>query len=266
LKLEGVFCDEIKSKDVVRLGIKVIGSMLVLTVKRKPDGSIDKYKARLVALGNQQSANQYDAISSLFARSATVKLLIAIQAELGAKSCVMDVKGAYLKSACKGKDLYLRVMDKTYKLKKYLYGLKQAGRKWNELLSETLIKLGYKQSEYDPSLFFLVHDDGTYVYMCIHVGDFDVIASDQTLIDQLHGELEKKFGKVVIKRDEVLAYLGMQVRSILNRKNLSHFKDGRMTIPSSKLMAWLRFQILLDYIDGMVEAECLSSLEFSSVP
>jgi len=55
LKLEGVFGDEIKSKDVVRLGIKVIGSMLVLTVKRKPDGSIDKYNARLVALGNQQS-------------------------------------------------------------------------------------------------------------------------------------------------------------------------------------------------------------------
>jgi hypothetical protein len=211
LKLEGVFGDEIKSKDVVRLGIKVIGSMLVLTVKRKPDGSIDKYKARLVALGNQQSANQYDAISSPTARSATVKLLIAIQAKLGAKSCVMDVKGAYLKSACTDEDLYLRVMDKTYKLKKYLYGLKQAGRKWNELLSETLIKLGYQQSKYDPSLFFLVHDDGTYVYMCIHVDDFYVIASDQNLIDQLHGELEEKFGEVVIKSDEVLAYLGMQV-------------------------------------------------------
>ena len=33
-------------------GANVLGSMYVLQIKRKPDGSVDKYKARLVAFGN----------------------------------------------------------------------------------------------------------------------------------------------------------------------------------------------------------------------
>ncbi len=99
------------------------------------------------------------------------------------------------------------------KLKKYLYGLKQAGRKWNELLSETLIKLGYTQSEYDPSLFFQHFDDGTYVLMCIHVDDFYVVASKRSLMKQLHAKLEEAFGEVSIKSDEILGYLGMQVNT-----------------------------------------------------
>ena len=43
-------------------GSNVIGSMLVLTVKRRPDGTIDKYKARLVAFGNHQKASSYEQV------------------------------------------------------------------------------------------------------------------------------------------------------------------------------------------------------------
>ena len=45
-------------------GCKAIPSMFVLQIKRLPDGKIDKYKARLVALGNYQTADQYNSISS----------------------------------------------------------------------------------------------------------------------------------------------------------------------------------------------------------
>ena len=45
-------------------GANVLGSMLVLVIKRKPDGTIDKYKARLVALGNQQKPDSYGDIKS----------------------------------------------------------------------------------------------------------------------------------------------------------------------------------------------------------
>jgi Reverse transcriptase (RNA-dependent DNA polymerase) len=74
--------------------IRIIGTMIVLQVKRKTDGTIDKYKARLVALGNQQLKEQFDKIKSPTARTASVKMLVAIQAKLNALSCVMDVKGA----------------------------------------------------------------------------------------------------------------------------------------------------------------------------
>ena len=72
--------------------------MLVLVIKRKPDGSIDKYKARLVALGNQQRPDSYGEIKSATARSSTAKMLMSIQAKTNGKSMVLDVKGAYLKS------------------------------------------------------------------------------------------------------------------------------------------------------------------------
>ena len=39
------------------------------------------------------------------------------------------------------------------KLKRSLYGLKQAGRYWNQMLSERLIELGLRQSKSDPCLF-----------------------------------------------------------------------------------------------------------------
>ena len=126
---EGVL-EFVKKKDIPE-GVRPLGSMFVLSIKRKPNGEIDKYKARLVAFGNQQPSSSYGQIKSGTARSATVKLLISIQAKTGAVSMVLDVKGAYLKSVideAKGEKLYLRLPDGSLaKLKKYLYGLKQAG-------------------------------------------------------------------------------------------------------------------------------------------
>ncbi len=54
----------------------------MLQVKRKTEGTIDKDKARLAAVGNQQSQDTFDAIKRPTARSATVKLLIRIHSLL----------------------------------------------------------------------------------------------------------------------------------------------------------------------------------------
>lgn len=56
-ELEQLKADEVYKEHRGKLpsGVTPIGCMWVLTVKRKPDGSIDKYKARLVALGNHQN-------------------------------------------------------------------------------------------------------------------------------------------------------------------------------------------------------------------
>jgi len=164
---EGVF-EECLSEQVPR-NAKVIGSMMVLTIKRDPtkSGQIDKYKARLVALGNQQHESTYDDIKSGTARSASVKLLIALQAILGSYSVVMDVKGAYLKSKVKeDKQLYMRLPDKRIvKLKKYLYGLKQAGYEWQQNITSCLIQLGYRRSTTDELVFSKWWDNGDYMIM-----------------------------------------------------------------------------------------------------
>ena len=208
---EGVYTEV--DYNTIGSSTRIIGTMMVLQVKRTPEGKIDKYKARLVALGNQQTTDQYDWIKSPTARSATVKLLISLQAKLSAKSCVMDVKGAYLKSKIDvdKEKLFVKLPNNKYALlKKYLYGLKQAGYHWSELLSLTLMKLGYKRSKFDPCLFYL-HKEKNYILMATHVDDFYIVTSKKDMIYTLHKQLVREFGEVTIKDDDVLSYLGMKI-------------------------------------------------------
>ena len=169
---EGVFEE---NKEKFKKGANIIGSMIVLTIKRNQDGSIDKYKARLVCLGNQQDESSYDCIKSGTARAATVKMLISLQAKTGVASMVLDVKGAYLKSHVRediDEKLYVRLPDnRIMKLKKYLYGLKQAGFEWEKNVTACLIAAGYQQSEADPRTFSRWQGK-RYIIMCIHVDDF----------------------------------------------------------------------------------------------
>ena len=73
------------------MNVNLIGSMLFVQIKRKSDGTIDKYKARLVAMGNRQKPDSYKDISSLTPRTASVKMLISFRAKMKAYSSVLDV-------------------------------------------------------------------------------------------------------------------------------------------------------------------------------
>ena len=195
-------------------GANIIGAMIVLQIKRNQDGSIDKYKARLVCLGNQQDESSYDAIKSGTARSSTVKLIISLQAKTRGVSMVLDVKGAYLKSHIReelNEKLYVVLPDKrVMKLKKYLYGLKQAGYEWERNVTACLVNAGYSQSEADPRTFSLWVGE-RYAVMCLHVDDFFVMASDTSMLEDVYQVLIAEYGQVTIKDGDLLAYLGMQV-------------------------------------------------------
>jgi hypothetical protein len=196
-------------------GANVIGSMMILSVKRKPDGTIDKYKARLVMLGNLQKGASYDQIKAGTVRNSTVKLLISLQAKIKGVSMVLDIKGAYLKSAIADPEkekLYIRYPDgRIYKLLKYVYGLKQAGYEWQKNITGELVRLGYRQSPTDP-LVFSRHTGKSWIIMCIHVDDFYVVASKPDLLNELYESLTKTYGSVSMVDGDLLSYLGMQVQ------------------------------------------------------
>jgi hypothetical protein len=206
-------CFEYTSYDEIKhIDTKVLNSMIILTIKRNPDGTVDKYKARLVILGNQQDNDQYDLIKSPTARSSMVKLAIALQAKTNSYSAVFDVKGAYLKASIGDKhDLYVRLPGgELVKLKKYVYGLKQAGYEWNQLLCRTLLSAGYKQSQHDKCLFYRKKKNNL-IFMVTHVDDFYVVSSSKEQIEELYGVLKEAFGEVARKEGDVLAYLGMHI-------------------------------------------------------
>ena len=66
------------------------------------------------------------------------------------------------------------------KLRKTLYGLKQAGKKWYDSLCRSLADIGFKKSEADPAVFY-VHVGNDVVVLAIHVDDSTMTGSSVTL-------------------------------------------------------------------------------------
>ena len=78
--------------------VKPIGSKWVYTVKLKSDGSLDRYKARLVALGNKQEYGlDYEETFSPVAKMTTVRTILAFVSSKSWPLHQMDVKNAFFK-------------------------------------------------------------------------------------------------------------------------------------------------------------------------
>ena len=77
--------------------VKPIGSKWVFSVKLRSDGSLDRYKARLVALGNKQEYGvDYEETFAPVSKMTTVRTILAIAASQSWRLHQMDVKNAFL--------------------------------------------------------------------------------------------------------------------------------------------------------------------------
>eukprot|EP00253_Pinus_taeda_P021348 PITA_21348 len=78
-------------------GKKPISCKWVYKVKYKADGSLDKYKARLVARGfSQKEGIEYEETFAPTAKMSTIRLVLALTAQFKWKAHQMDVKSAFL--------------------------------------------------------------------------------------------------------------------------------------------------------------------------
>ena len=106
-----------------------------------------------------------------------------------------------------------------WKLKKTLYGLKRAPKAFYDQLTAYLEEIGYTRSANDRCLFHRRFEDGKQIMFCIHVDDFAVAASDNSLIDDLVTALKLKY---IIKESESLEdFLGVHMEQVDGRLHLS---------------------------------------------
>lgn len=75
----------------------IVGSKWVYKIKRNPDGSVSRYKARLVAQGyNQEKGLDYDETFSHVLRHSTVRIVLALATMFKWELRQLDVKNVFL--------------------------------------------------------------------------------------------------------------------------------------------------------------------------
>ena len=78
------------------------------------------------------------------------------------------------------------------KLYKSLYGLKQAGRKWYEIMCPMLTEMGFKKCEADQAVFY-IHTGKDILILAIHVNDCTMTGSSDDLIQSYKLKIKSKY-------------------------------------------------------------------------
>jgi hypothetical protein len=180
-------------------GQKAIGSRLVFKIKWLGDGSIERYKARLVAQGFSQIPGlDFDETFAPVVKLTSVRVLCALAVRLKLHFHHLDVDTAFLNGDL-DEELYMRLPQgigehsgKIVRLLKSIYGLKQAGRIWNILLDAELGKMGFKRIHADFCIYILKDGD----YLCIiavYVDDIGILCNDLIFMARIKKRIARHF-------------------------------------------------------------------------
>ena len=172
---------------------KAILCKWVLKKKRKADGEVSRYKARLVICGNLDNAP----IAHTFAPVVdftVVRLVLAVAAQRKWLVHQVDYSNAFLQGRLDRK-VYMTVptmldnvpSGKVCLLQKSLYGLREAPRIWYELLSKDLKAIGLEPMPSAPCVF-----RGNGVLVLCYVDDLLVMAENEARLKSLKRKLAEK--------------------------------------------------------------------------
>ena len=169
---------------------QVVKSMWAFRRKRKPDGSISRYKGRLVVRGDLQRGNF--STNETFApvcEWSTVRMLFTLGIMKDWKTASIDFKNAFTQGFLP-KPIYLELppgfsqanpesSDLVMKVTTSLYGDRRAANIWYRTIRKVLTskEIGFTVSEFDPCLF--IRGD---CMICLYVDDVVIHAKDDATV------------------------------------------------------------------------------------
>lgn len=202
-------------------------TVMTFVMKKKyyPDGTVDKFKARGCFRGDLVNDDLTETYSpTIGALTYALVQNIAIIDDM--QQCLVDTVGAFLAQTYPDDavPLYVRFDDDVasicgikkrqwFRIRKFLYGIKNAGRAYYMAYSGLLIANNYCQSTTDPCLFYRIDSSGK-IYIWIHVDDSYVCGSSQKLLTEFVDVVQLKY-QVTIK-DTVENYIGVHLETLAN--------------------------------------------------
>ncbi|MCO5577054.1 hypothetical protein L7F22_030876 [Adiantum nelumboides] len=180
---------------------KLVTCKWLLRKKFHSDGSVSRYKARLVARGfSQVPGMDYSETFSPVLRITTFRVLIAIAAQFHFLLHQMDVRTAFLHGDLE-EEIYM-IQPPGYissehpnhvcRLLKSLYGLKQSPRQLYRCFHRCMINLGYLRLQSDPNVYSR-HSSGIFLLLAIYVDDILLLCNSPSELAVAKEELHSSF-------------------------------------------------------------------------
>ena len=176
---------EVTPRSKLPPGVRPISTTWVFKAKPNADGTIERLKARLCARGFlQQYGKDFLNTFAPVARLSTIRLQVALSGRFGLKMRHLDFKSAFLQGKLDiplyqelpegwedflvpllaEKGTKLQSTD-VLRLKRGIYGLKQAAQLWYVALVKGLLECGFKQSKSDTCLFTMIDNKSSDVIL-----------------------------------------------------------------------------------------------------
>ena len=240
-------------------GAQILRSFFILSKKKN-----GIYKARLVANGNSQREEDISTYAPVVGLE-SLRVLIAFIVRFDLLFFASDVRTAFLYGDLdpSEKPIYIRVPSGFEShfggdfllLRKALYGLKNAPRRWCQRLVSVLQKLGFKRLLFDRCIFILIETRGV-IILATWVDDLPAGASSVNLWEWFMEKLKSYFD-ITGGDEECSEIIGIKVareadgsivlsapafiKNLLEAQGLgsangSRYPDDKSTVPAGRVL------------------------------
>jgi hypothetical protein len=207
-------------------GKRAIGCRWVFKTKRNALGEIERFKSRLCAKGfTMRPGIDFLATFAPVSGVTTLRIVIVIATALDWEMLQLDVTTAFLYGHL-DEEVYMRQPegyvvagqeDKVWRLRKALYGTKQAPRCWNQRINAFMLEHGFYKSQRDPCLYIKWQGKGP-MLVVLYVDDMLVAGPDAEMIRAFKKQLMDEFKIKDLGEPKVL--LGLHITRDRARRQL----------------------------------------------
>ena len=234
---------------------KPIGCKWVYKTKRDATGGIERHKARLVAKGfSQKEGIDYTETFSPVSCKDAFRIIMALVAHYDMELHQMDVKTAFLNGELE-EVIYMKQPEGfietgnenlVCRLRKSIYGLKQASRQWYKKFDSVISKFGFTENLVDECIY-LKSVGNQFIFLVLYVDDILLASSNLKLLKDTKSFLSSNFDMkdlgeasyvlgIEIKRDRAQKLLGLSQQNYITKvlKRFSMEKCSSGEVPMSK--------------------------------